>query len=148
MKIRVDGTPEELKEKAPDLVKSLSELLRSVDPEMSDALEKAIPYKEKELKFPVLRALQKRTEVAYDKQMDKMLKDIGNVLDMSLKTSTLEKSPDYTKQIVAKDEKSYEQIKAEFIKDGYSESDFEVGGKFHGVSTNELIDMAREKRYV
>lgn len=153
MKLRVDGTPEELREKAPDLVKSLSELLNSVDLDMEDVLEKAIPYKEKELKFPVLRALQKQTEVAYEKQMELMIKDIGKVLDKSLKTSTFkksesseEKSPDYTKQIVAKDEKSYEQIKAEFLKDGYSESDFEVGGKLHGYSTNQLIDMQREKR--
>ena len=347
MKLRVDGTPEELKEKAPELVKSLGDLLRSVSPDMADALEKAIPHKEKELKFPVLRALQKQTEIAYEKQMDKMLKDIGKVLDRSLKTSIFkksedesnvtrqssnssptvaikmmnhfekrtkrhieivrkycdliaesgkfpeiihrgeihdqskygtielepyvylawrykcaddgnecklpsgmedriheatmhhilnnrhhpefhqnnkmgllnkedrdkppskivdatnmmdgdiaemvadwcamseerggtprgwadknvnirwkftdeqadliyhlidsiwkspEKSPDYTNQIVAKDEKSYEQIKAEFIKDGYTESDFEVDGKLHGYSTNQLIDIAREKK--
>ena len=154
MKLRVDATPEELEEKAPDLVKAMIELLRPASPDMADVLEKAIPSKEQELKFPVLRALQKQTEVAYDKQMDKMMEDIGKVLDKSLKTSVFkksedavskEKSPDYTKQIVAKDEKSYEQIKAEFLNDGYSESDFEVGGTLFGYSTNQLIDMQREK---
>ena len=341
MKLRVDATPEELEEKAPDLVKAMIELLRPASPEMADVLEKAIPRKEKELKFPVLRALQKQTEVAYEKQMELMLKDIGKVLDKSLETTvfkksdsdydngtdkeqsdmqahfekrtkrhiqlvqkyckhiyertvgfggiigrgevhdeskygddelepyvwltwrykciddgmecklpdgmedkiheatkhhilnnrhhpefhqketsgllnnddrdkppskiidatkmtdldiaemvadwcamseergnsprswadkninirwkftkkqtkiiydlidlawgTDEKSPDYTKQIVAKEKKTYEQIKGEFLKDGYSDSDFEEGGQFHGVSTNELIDMARNK---
>lgn len=84
MRIRVDATPEELGAKSSEMVKSIEALLRPVNPEMADALEKAIPYKEKELKFPVLRELQKRTETAYEKQMALMIKDIGKVLDKSM----------------------------------------------------------------
>ena len=55
-------------------------------------------------------------------------------------------SPDYSQAIVAKEEKTYEQIKADLIARGYVETDFEPGGPLYGYSTNELIDLARDKR--
>jgi hypothetical protein len=149
MKLKVEATPDELRDKAPDIVKSIGELLRPVSPDMADILEKAIPYKEKELKFPVLRELQKQTEEAYEKQMELMLKDIGKVLDKSVKTTTIkksERSPDYTQKLVAKEDESYEEIKEELKKYGYVDSDFDKGGVLFGYSTNQLIDLAREKR--
>ena len=148
MKLRLDATPKELAEKSEQLVQSVSTLLRPVSPELADALEKALPRKEAELKFPVLRDLQKKTEVLYDKQMDLMLKDIGKVLDKSLSAKAVKKSlpsPDYSQKIVAKEEKAYGRIKADLIARGYVEADFDKGGSLYGYSTNELIDLARNK---
>jgi valyl-tRNA synthetase len=153
MKLKVTGTPDELRDKAESLVKSLGDILHPVSPDIAEALYKAIPAKEVELKFPVLRSLQEKTMAAYKKQMELMLEDIGAVLDKSLKTSTIskseiaeEKSPDYTNEIVARDEKSYEQAKNEVKKYGYTDADFEIGGYLYGYSTNQLIDLAIEKK--
>jgi valyl-tRNA synthetase len=153
MRLRVDGTPDEIRDKAESLVKSLGDILHPVSPDIAEALYKAIPAKEAELKFPVLRSLQEKTMAAYKKQMELMLKDIGAVLDGALKTSMLgkseiveEESPDYTDEIVARDEKSYEQAKNEIKKYGYTDADFEIGGSLYGYSTNQLIDLAIEKK--
>jgi GNAT superfamily N-acetyltransferase len=290
MLFRVDATPEELEEKAPELVKALSRLVSGVDPELADALEKALPEKEPELKFKVLQSLQKDTEKLYDKQMGLMIEEIIGVLgsdtkkslgggalvksgpfvgprggkwadaahtipwhedsggkghlqklkehlsekygislqlgsrgsqielskivvpkesrnegtgtkamktiiafaDMHGKTVTLtpstdfggtkgklvkfykrlgfvenkgrnkdfeiseamyrepkvqkSESPDYSEKIVAKEERSYEKVKEELAFYGYSENDYEPGGSLHGMSVNELIDLAKEKR--
>lgn len=111
MKLRVIATPKELEEKAPDLVKSLGDILRPVSPDIADALEKAIPRKEKELKFPVTRTLNEMTKRTYEKQMELMLKDIGKVLDGSLKKS--ESDTDMEKATKAV---SMKEMKAHFEK--------------------------------
>lgn len=87
MKLHLEATPEELVEKGESLVETISDLLRPASPDLASALEKAIPRKEAELKFPVLRELQKKTEKEYERQMGLMLKDIGKVLDQSVKKS-------------------------------------------------------------
>jgi predicted GNAT family N-acyltransferase len=292
MKLQIDATPEELVEKADSLVESIGEFLRPIAPDISEILEKALPRKESELKFPVLRELQKRTEVLYEQQLEAMLKDIGKVLnqsktkkslddsdlekagpyigpkggkwadpqhtipwhentgssghiqklqdhlkekygikvrlygrgdhmelgqivvpkdrrnegvgtkamktilafaDMNKKTISLspstdfggtksklikfykrlgfvenkgrnkdyeiseamyrlpkiqksEDSPDYTEKLIEKEEDKYEQVKKVLIGKGYVESDFEPGGPLHGYSTNQLIELVRDKR--
>jgi len=97
MRLKLDATPEELKEKAPNLLKSLGEILEPVSPEMAEILEKALPRKESELKFPVLRELQKRTEVLYDQQLELMLKDISKVLNRSKTRKSLDEENDLEK---------------------------------------------------
>ena len=141
MKLELVATPEELKEKGDKLIKSLSDLFQPVSPELAEYLEKALPQKETELKYPVLRELHKRTKEAYEKQLKLMVKDIEGVLDRGLK-----KSEDFTKPIADKDEVAYNKVKIELAKYGYGAEAFEEGGVLYGWSTNELIDLARAKR--
>ena len=125
---------------------------------MADILEKALPRKEAQLKYPVLRELQKRTEELYAKQLDAMLVDVGEVLTKNLVKPTKKKvkqtpvvqkalaPQDFTQPIAEKDELKYEQVKAELMSLGYESADFEPGGIFDGWSTNELIDFTRGKQ--
>lgn len=48
--------------------------------------------------------------------------------------------------IVETDEKKYEKVKDQLIRLGYWETDFLEGGPLYGWSTNELIDLARNKK--
>lgn len=146
MKLRLDATPDELQEKSGKLIKALSELLRPAVPDLSEILEKALPAKEQELKYPVLRELQKRTQKLYEKHVQKMLKEIGKVLD----GSTMSKSEfyDHTGAVAKKDDVAYKRVKEVLTGMGYLESDFEPGGPLFGWSTNQLIDLARDKREV
>lgn len=150
MKLHVEATPQELLEKGTSLVKSIGNILRPVSPDLADALIKALPKKESELKFPVLREIQKQTEAEYEAQMKLMLKDIGKVLDgkpiLEKSGGPYQESPDYTGEILDTEEKRYERIKQELINRGYVASDFEQGGPLYGYSTNELIDLIRDKR--
>lgn len=145
MKLRLDATPQELAEKGERLVESLGELFRSVNPDLAEALEKALPRKESELKFPVLREIQKKEEAEYERQMKLMVKDIGKVLDKSLQKSE-SASPDFVGGILNTEEEHYRKVKQALIERGYVDEDFEPGGPLHGFSTNELIDLARDKR--
>ena len=145
MKIELTATPDELedKEKAEKLLRSLGEL---VDP-LEDILEKALPRKEQVLKYPVLRELQKKTEDAYARRVEWMLKDVGKVLDRGFaKSESVEPLQDFTKPIADKDEEKYELLKVELAQYGYTDSDFEEGGILYGWSVNQLIDLARGKR--
>lgn len=146
MKLRLDATPDELQTKSGKLIKALSELLRPAAPDLSEILEKALPAKEQELKYPVLRELQRRTQKLYEKHIQKMLQEIGTVLD----GSKVAKSEfyDHTEAIAEKDGAAYQRIKEVLRGMGYLESDFEPGGPLYGWSTNQLIDLARGKREV
>lgn len=52
---------------------------------------------------------------------------------------------DFTKEIADRDDKKYEKVKAELMRLGFFETDFMEGGVFYGWSTNELIDLAKQK---
>ena len=82
MKLRLEAdSPEEVRAKSRELIKALRDELAEAAPEVAEALEKALPRKEQELKYPVLRTLQKKTSEEYDRTLTRMLLDIGRVLD-------------------------------------------------------------------
>lgn len=81
MKLRLEADPEELREKSTDLLKSLRDGLADVAPEVADYLSKALPPKERELKYPALRDLEKTTSAEYDRTLQRMVRAIGKVLD-------------------------------------------------------------------
>ena len=86
MKIRLDATPDELREKAPQLLKSLAARL-GVDLESlldtADLLEKAERAKKPETTshYGPIRDLAKRSRAIYKEEMTAMLKEIDEVLD-------------------------------------------------------------------
>ena len=148
MKISIEATQDELSAKSEELVRSISALLSESNPDLSESLEKSIPPKEKDLKFPVLRELQKQTNELYREQMSAMLKDISSVLDEAQKPSFFKKSespeeesPDYSKEIREKEQDKYDEVKKLMYGFGYKPKDFEEGGRWYGASTNELIDF-------
>lgn len=81
MKLRLEAAgPDEIRAKSHELLKALREQLVEIDPELAEALEKALPRKEQELKYPALRDLQKITTEEYDRTLTRMLADIARVL--------------------------------------------------------------------
>lgn len=81
MRVRVEATVKELEERCDDLVRALADRFSDFDPGLAEMLEKALPHKEQELKYPVLRELKRRTTVEYEAQLKKMLGAISDVLD-------------------------------------------------------------------
>jgi hypothetical protein len=79
-------------------------------------------------------------------QFRAILRENNIQLTKSLDDETTEESPDFTQDIIAKEEKTYEQVKQELIGRGYFDSDFEIGGPLYGFSTNELVELVRDKR--
>lgn len=148
MKLSLEATPQELEDKSGDLIKAVADILVPVAPEAADAMLKALPHKEQALKFPVLRNLQGQTEALYGKMTAAMLKDISAVLDRGLKKGEdqPEKIHDHTKPIADHDGVAYERVKQVLVGKGYDAADFDEGGVLFGYSTNQLIDLARDKR--
>ena len=157
MKLQLSASRKELREKSSQLVKAISALLSEESPELADQLLKALPRKEVQLKYPVLRAIQNNTNAMYAAQVEAMLKDIGKVLDQAAATSrsTPVKEPvrevlrepvkDHTKAIADKDAKAYNTVIKILEKVGYKRSDFDIDGPLYGWSTNQLLDLAKEK---
>lgn len=84
MRLVVDATPEEFREKRGTFLNELAKALAPVDPGLADVLAKAmLPHPEPELKFPVLREIAKRTQESYQEHLQAMLDEIGEVLDQS-----------------------------------------------------------------
>ena len=81
MKLRLEATPDELREKSGSLLKALHAAVVEVDPVAAEPLEKALPRKEPELKYRVLRELKDRTSAEYERILKNMTKEIGKVLD-------------------------------------------------------------------
>lgn len=86
MKVRLDATPEELREKGPQLLKSLAARLgidieSLLDP--ADLLEKAenTPKAEVQSHYGPIRDLAKRSSSIYREEMTTMLKEIAEILD-------------------------------------------------------------------
>lgn len=141
MKLQLDATPEELRDKGPDLIKAITNLLAEHNPEIAEALEKALPQKEKELKYPVLQHLHDESTKAYLRLTGLMIGDIEKVL-----RSGLEKAYDHTKEIADKDAVAYAKVQEILTAYGYGPADYQEGGRLYGMSVNELIDKIKELR--
>ncbi len=92
MKFHLEADPGELEDKGESLIAELVKAFIPVAPDLAERLEKALPRKEPQLKFPVLRELHTRTSVAYQRQVKKMLAAIGEVLDRSVTGERVQKS--------------------------------------------------------
>ncbi len=101
MRLELQATPEEIREKSGQLLERLGELLSGDVPEFTDALEKALPAKEQELKYPVLRELAAKSRELYAHQVDRMIREIAEVIDeavdiqKSMEADFLEKGGPY-----------------------------------------------------
>jgi predicted phage tail protein len=84
VELKLDATVSELKQKGPALLEELAKAFSEVRPDLSEALEKALPTKEVQLKYRALRELKTKTDKAYRETLDAMLKDIGRVLDRAV----------------------------------------------------------------
>jgi hypothetical protein len=142
---RLEAGPEELREKGTALVQALAGALFPAHSELAEQLEKALPRPEPSLKYPVLRELHERTAAAYRKQLDAMLREIGEVLDEAASGVTKSLPVDHTKAIAERDAVAYERIKQVLRRKGYSDADFEEGGRLYGESVNELVARARRE---
>jgi hypothetical protein len=80
MRLELQASPEEIREKSGQLLERLGEMLSSEVPEIAEMLEKALPKKEQELKYPVLQELAARTRELYAHQLDLMLQEIADVV--------------------------------------------------------------------
>ena len=87
MKLRLEATPDELREKSGKLIERLRDELIDLAPGLAAILEKALSPKEAVLKYPVLRELAQQTSDEYDRTIERMLKDIGKVLDRPLEVA-------------------------------------------------------------
>lgn len=84
MRFQLEVTPEELWTKGDALVTELVKAFSSVNPDLAEALEKSLPPKEQDLKYPALRGLKSVTTKAYESMLKRMLSEIGKVLDQSI----------------------------------------------------------------
>ena len=84
MRLQLETTPAELADKGEDLIKALVGALRPVDGELAERLEKALPPEEPALKHPALRGIHARMRDAYRAQVDRMVREIGQVLQRSV----------------------------------------------------------------
>lgn len=81
MRLRLEATPEELYEQGERLVEALAKSLVYANPDLADVLEKALPAKESDLKFQVLRDLKAHADKEYAATIERMLDDILGVLE-------------------------------------------------------------------
>ena len=147
MKLRIEASPEEFESKGPDLIKALADHIQDYDPALADALFKAVkkpPKKEHELKHKVLKDLDAATHKVYQAAMAKMTKQILDLASGELITKALPQ--DYTLKMNEKDRFHYELARESLKGLGYTQEDFEEGGKLYGLSANELITISREER--
>jgi len=101
VRFHLEATPAELWQKGTALIEELVEAFAQTNPSLSEVLEKALPPKEQNLKYPMLRGLKDITAKEYDAMMKRMLADIGKVLDQSVNATSageLEKSGKLSKQ--------------------------------------------------
>lgn len=88
MRLRIEATPDELADKANDLVKALAATLAPVAPDLAEALEKAlekaVPKDTPKMLQPALREIHEVTRKEYERRLKWMVKDIGAVLDRAV----------------------------------------------------------------
>jgi len=94
MRFRLEATPEELRDKSDKLIRALVGELADTAPDLSEALDKALPRKEPESRFPVLREIQKRTTEEYERMLNRMNREIGQVLDRGSMAKSLDPETD------------------------------------------------------
>jgi hypothetical protein len=76
----LEATEDELREKGEQLVATLAKSFFFENPELSEVLEKALPAKERVLKFPALQGLKDEARAEYEATLRRMILDIGKVL--------------------------------------------------------------------
>lgn len=84
MRLHLEATPAELWTKGTALVEELVKAFATTNPDLAEALEKALPPKEQDLKYPALRGLKAITTKEYESMLKRMLADIGKVLDQTI----------------------------------------------------------------
>ena len=84
MRLQLEATPAELHEKGEALLGELAKAFSGIDSDLAEALEKALPAKEQELKYPALRGMKKIADDEYERTLKKMLAAIGKILDQSV----------------------------------------------------------------
>jgi hypothetical protein len=141
----LEATPDELQGKGTELVQVLADALFPANPELAEQLERALPRPEPSLKYPVLRELHARTAAVYRKQIDAMLREIGEVLDEAASGVTKSLVNDHTKAVAERDAAAYERVKEVLRRKGYTNADFDEGGRLYGESVNELVARARRE---
>lgn len=110
MKFRLEATPAELWHKGTALIEELVKAFSGVNDDLADSLEKALPPKEQDLKYPVLQKLRAITTKEYEATLKRMLADIGKVLDQTVSgtkagSTELAKAEKLTKQEDEEEEK-------------------------------------------
>lgn len=88
MRLRLEATPGEVKEKSQALAKELVKALRHDAPDLAEALEKALPERDLDLKHLVLQQISERTQTAYHDHVWRMLAEIERVVLRSTKTTS------------------------------------------------------------
>jgi hypothetical protein len=146
VRLRLEANPEELRDKGVALVQALASALFPAHPELAEQLNKALPKPKPSLKYPVLRELHRRTATAYRKQLDTMLREIGEVLDEAASGVTKSLAVDHKRTIAECDAAAYERVKEVLYRKGYTSADFEEGGRLYGESVNELVVRARGEK--
>lgn len=81
MKIKIQTTENELLSKTDKFVQAISQVVDKVNPELGEALLKALPKKDELFSDPVQLELLKQWEMGYKEQIELMLKDIEKVLN-------------------------------------------------------------------
>jgi len=82
----------EIESRGEALIHRLADLVGPFNRDLEDALHKALPTKEHDLKFQVLRELKAKTAEEYQAMLERMVRDIGKVLDQAAKVNTLQKA--------------------------------------------------------
>ena len=141
VRIHVEADPLEVDAKREHMVKALANSLG-----LSDAdLVKACAPDEPQLRYPVLKKLQKEGALRYRKRVVAMLKEINAVLDQPLQKS--EAVDDFTKVVADKAQAEYDAVKAELLNFvGYYEDDFAEGGVLYGMSVKELRALVQKRK--
>ena len=84
MRFHLEATPSELWTKGEALLAELAKAFSGINPDLAEVLEKALPPKEQDLKYPALRGLKAITTKEYEATLKRMLADVGKVLDQSV----------------------------------------------------------------
>lgn len=83
MKFRLEATPDEIREKAPELIGRLAKAVAPHAPDVADALEKAATTDkaDPELRHLALREAHAQVAARYRRQMDRMVQEIADAVD-------------------------------------------------------------------
>ena len=92
MELFLEAEPGEIEARGEALIHRLADLVGPFNRDLEDALHKALPAKESDLKYKVLQELKKNTAEAYQALLDAMVSDIGKVLDQAAKSTTFQKA--------------------------------------------------------
>lgn len=88
MRIEINATQKELAEKSTEVLSKLESLFQNVAPDTAEMLNKAMPEKKVELRYPVLKDLHKQTALLYQQHLDDMVNQVNKVLNRSLPKKT------------------------------------------------------------